>query len=492
MVYSLQQGAFQGPKPELLDGYNRDLEVPSLCAMYRAPWTRLVTGTDGSVPAETETNMILVFVLAALLQSPSSRGRDFIFKVDRYMRAQMGVNQFNGSILIAEDGKVLLSRGYGLTGAKSSASNASKTRFRVGSIAQQFTDLAILQLQEQSRLHVQDSVCTYIKNCPDDWKKVTLFDLMTNTSGIPAISTFADGRARSTAPSLSALVGQIKKEPLDFKASEKFDSTYSEEEVLDAVVEAASGEPYLRYLRKHIFAPAGMTDTGYDDRLRTLSKPEQLSLLFPSDVQRSSFYTAGGIYSTTMDLYLWCRSLATAKLVSRNSVKEMFTPLRDGYGFGWMVQEEVGRKLLTQGGLGTYSSSLLYYPDDDICVVVLSQSEATDGQKIGRDVAAILFGHHYEVPTQPKVIALDRTAYRAYVGRYSLASNFVLTVTTDDHGLLIRRDGGAEIELFPNSKTAFFLKGSDAKVAFVMGPNGRADQLVLQQGGRDIAAQRIN
>lgn len=412
------------------------------------------------------------------------------------MHAQMTVDPFTGSILVAKNGKILLNKNYGLRETretKSGAPNISETRFRVGSIAKQFTDIAILQLQEKGKIHVQDFVCTYIKDCPKDWETITLFELMTNTSGIPEISAFSGGSSKSTAPGVSALLDQIKKKPLRFKPGEKRDSSYSEEEVLEAVVEAASREPYLTYLRKYILGPAGMLNTGYDGRLRSPSNPAEASALLPSDVRQSLSYTAGGIYSTTTDLYLWYRALATAQLVSASSRKEMFTPFRDGYGLGWMVQEEVGRKLLTTGGgLSTYSSSLRYYPDDDVCIVVLSQSEAADGQKIGRDLAAILFGDHYELPAQHKAIALDPSAYDSYVGQYSLASNFVLTVTRDKRSLLIRRDGLAKVELFPESKTVFFLKGSDAKIAFVMGPSGRAGQLVLQQSGRDIPGQRIN
>jgi CubicO group peptidase (beta-lactamase class C family) len=434
-------------------------------------------------------NMVLFWVFAALLQPPSSASRGFVSKADRYMHAQAHVNGFTGSVLVAKDGNILLSKEYRSRALESRVPDTTETRFRVGSIAKQFTDLAILQLQERGRLQVRDSVCTYIKNCPDDWAKITLFDLMTNTYGIPAISTFSAGRS----PSISTLVDEIKKEPLRSEPTGKFDSGYSAEEVLEAVVEAVSSEPYQTYLRTHIFAPAGMVNTGYDGRLRTLSRPQELSVLLPSDVQESLFYTAGGIYSTTRDLYLWYRALATAKLVSAKSLKQMFTPYKDGYGFGWMIQKEIGRKLLTQAvGLSTYSSSILYYPDNEVCIIVLSQSEETDGQKIGRDLAAIFFGDHYELPARHKVITLNPTTYATYVGRYSIASKFVLRVTRDNHGLLIGRSGLAETELFPESKTMFFLKGSDAKIVFVMGPSGRASQLVLQEGGRDIPAQRLN
>src|SRR5579864_5968443 len=102
-------------------------------------------------------------------------------KVDDYMHAQVTVNHFSGSILVAQKGKIVVSKGYGPAGVKSATSNTPKTPFRAGSIAMQFTDAAILQLQEKNRLHVQDSVCKYITECPNEWGQITLLDLMVHT-----------------------------------------------------------------------------------------------------------------------------------------------------------------------------------------------------------------------------------------------------------------------------------------------------------------------
>jgi hypothetical protein len=138
----------------------------------------------------------------------------------------------------------------------------------------------------------------------------------------------------------------------------------------------------------------------------------------------------------------------------------MFTPHRDGYGFGWMVQKEMGRKLVTQGGgFRIYSTSILRYPDDDVCVIVLSQSEMTDAVKVSKDIAAILFGDHYELPMERKVITLDLASYDDYVGRYMLAPNFVLIVTKDVDRLMIRAPGRPRSRYFPSQKHCYMLRG---------------------------------
>jgi len=212
----------------------------------------------------------------------------------------------------------------------------------------------------------------------------------------------------------------------------------------------------------------------------------------PSDIQRSLFYTAGGLYSTVEDLYLWDRGLASDKLASQKSLQQMFTPYRDGYGFGWMIRKELDRRLVTQGGgLRLYSISILRYPDDDACVVVLSKSETTDAARVGKDLAAILFGKDYELPAEHKVIKLDPASYDDYVGRYTLAPNLILTVTREGDRLMIQRTGQAKIEILPESETRFFMNGSSTKIDFMKTPNGRVIQLILQQGGGGISLGKI-
>src|SRR5262249_16433910 len=151
------------------------------------------------------------------------------------------------------------------------------------------------------------------------------------------------------------------------------------------------GESSTTYIDSHIFKPLRMRNTGYGSA-GIPPPPEKTPLLLPSDVEQSLQYTSGGLYSTVEDLYIWDRAVTSGELVSQNSVRQMSAPYRDGYGLGWMVQIEQSRKLLTQGGgFRSYSASMLRYPDDDACVIVLSHSAETDTQRVSRDLAAILF-----------------------------------------------------------------------------------------------------
>jgi len=434
--------------------------------------------------------LLISMLLSLLIVGLSGADQSLSSTIEQYMHAQATVNRFSGAVLVAHDGKVLFSKSYAISNLKPGTVDTPATRFPVGSIAMQFTDVAILQLEAKGKLHVQDSVCKYIKQCAMDWQRITLFELMTHTSGIPAIP---DGEKSSPdVPTTSRLIDRIKKEPLRFKPGEKLESSYSEDEVLHATIEEVSGQDYSTYFHEHIFAPLEMRDTGYVPHNSSASSATA-PLLMPSDVRLSFGYTAARLYSTVDDLYLWDRALTTEKLAPTKSVQEMFTPYRDGYGFGWMIQKHLDRKLATQGGgLRTYSSSVLRYPDDHACVIVLSQSDTTDAQKVGKDLAAIMFGAEYEVPVEHKAIRLDPDRLDEYVGRFAISPDFVLTITKESDHLMVQTADHANIEILPESEIQFFVKDSETKIQFVRLANGYVTELVLQQGGRDIPAKRIN
>jgi CubicO group peptidase (beta-lactamase class C family) len=108
-------------------------------------------------------------------------------------------------------------------------------------------------------------------------------------------------------------------------------------------------------------------------------------------------FSAGGLYSTVEDLYRWDRALYTEKLISKKSLNQMFTPYRDGYGFGWRILKEFQRKVLMHAGrINGFSAAIRRYPDDDACVIVLGNVEDIDTEKISHDLGAILFDVHNE------------------------------------------------------------------------------------------------
>lgn len=336
------------------------------------------------------------FVLASVFPLAA---QDISSRVDDYMNAQMQANLFSGSILIAGSDQILVRKGYGMSNVELDVPNSPETKFRLGPIAQQFTAMAILQLQEKGKLDVQDSICKYIPECPNEWREIKIINLLVHTSGIPGLTDSADyQRTMGLAMTVPELLGRLKNEPLEFKPGDKFHVSDSGYVVLGAMIETVSAESYVKYLQEHIFNPLGMSDTGYDSATGII--PHRASgyrrdggtLVNSPYLDMPISYSAGGLYSTVEDLYRWDRALDSEKLVSRRSLEQMFTPYRDGSGFGWIILKEFGRKALTRGGrVNGFSASIRRYPDDDACVIVLSNLENSDTERISHALAGILW-----------------------------------------------------------------------------------------------------
>jgi CubicO group peptidase (beta-lactamase class C family) len=432
---------------------------------------------------------LLVFALAFV-----STAQDATSKIPDYMNAQVEVNHFSGSILVTQHGKVVLKQRYGSATTASNAQTEMVGRYRVGSIAKQFIAAAILQLQEKSKLQLQDSVCKYITKCPNGWQEIKIFNLLVQSDGIPEVKFPLDPQTARSLHTTSGLLAYLADRPVEFEPGKRFRYGNSGYAVLGAVIEKVSGEPYLEYLKKHIFVPLGMRETGYDDAGKTapldLGKSSSIT---PSDLESTIPYSWGRLYSTVGDIYRWDRALNGEALLSKNSVNAMFTPYIDGYGFGWVISMEFERILDTSaGGIYLFESAIRRYAPDDVCVVVLSDSVDSDAGSISRDLAAILFKKHYELPAEHQAISVTPATLDSYVGRYELSPGLVLVVSKDENGLMIQRSDKPKIEVFPESETRFFVKGSDAMITFISGPEGSATRLVLQQGGRDIPAPRVN
>ena len=173
-----------------------------------------------------------------------------------------------GSVLVAKGGAVLLEKGYGLANVELDVPNTPATKFRLGSITKEFTATAILQLQEQSKLSISDLVCKYVENCPEAWKAITIHHLLTHTSGIPSYTDDPKFRKpdfmRVPMKPLD-IVMLSKDKPLEFQPGEKWKYDNTGYVFLGYIVEKVSGESYADYVKKHIFGPLEMDDTGYDD-----------------------------------------------------------------------------------------------------------------------------------------------------------------------------------------------------------------------------------
>jgi CubicO group peptidase (beta-lactamase class C family) len=273
--------------------------------------------------------------------------------IDEYLAPYVEDGRFSGSILIARGEEILVSKGYGMANREHDVPNTPLTKFCIGSITKTFTAMAILMLQEEGQLSVQDSVCDHIPACPEAWQPVTLHHLLTHTSGIPDPTIPIDERivaswspeerlrvmelwtteyyqeTMASWPSLADTLARLEDQPLMFTPGTTHNYCNTGYVLLGHVIERVSGKTYAGYLRENIFEPLNMTNTRLDpgyfvlkDRASGYRRagPNRFRPEDSTDyIRPSKSGAAGALYSTVEDLYLWDPALYTETLLRINN-----------------------------------------------------------------------------------------------------------------------------------------------------------------------------
>lgn len=312
-------------------------------------------------------------------------------EIGTYLKKLTLQQGFSGAVLIAKGKKILFKKGYGWTDRKKTSPVKSSTKFYIASISKQFTASAILKLQEQQKLNVQDPISKYLKDVPLDKKGITLHQLLTHTAGLKEMYA-ADGiNDRDEAVRL------LLKEPLKSKPGEKFGYTNDAYNLLAIVVEIVSGQPYELFLREQLLKPAKMSQTGFwGESLVAGEKPiaEMLhDVPVESKLPNWGFRGATGMFSTAEDLYKWQQALFGDRVLSKTAEEKLLTPYaqtsRGTYTYGWFIsdEEKIGKEIWTAGNEDFRHNAIIKtYPDGTVIIVVSNAGKISGG--LARDVVS--------------------------------------------------------------------------------------------------------
>ena len=241
-------------------------------------------------------------------------------------------------------------------------------------------------------------------DAPAAWDKITIFNLLTHTSGIPDFTGFANNASlERLATTPEQLVKRFRDKPLDFQPGENWKYSNSGYVVLGYLIEKISGESYAQFLQENIFTPLGMADSGYDLNSSVIQNrasgytPASTELVNAHFVDMTIPFSAGGLYSTTEDLLRWERGLFGGKLLSPVSLKKMLTPFKNDYAFGLFVANMNGHQVIDHGGrIPGFDTALIFYPEDKLMVVVLGNTDVDVAPKIALNLGALAHGEKVE------------------------------------------------------------------------------------------------
>ncbi len=454
------------------------------------------------------TRVLTAVLIAASFCSVSASAQGsaaLIKQLDSIAGAEVRANRSVGIVAAAFKGKdKLLLQAYGKADVERNVPMTIGTMIPIGSIAKQFTAVAILQLRDQGKLSLDDDVKKWLPELNTGDNKITLRHLLAHTAGIVELSEMQELRAiqlmRNPNVTRDTVYKAIVRYPPAFPAGTMEIYSNTGYWLLGRIIEKASDVTYAEYIEKRIFAPLGMSRSMYCDNSKPV--PDRASPYIirngvfnrAPDIVHTGTYAAGALCSTAADMITWLQALHGGKVLSPKSYAELITPakLNDGtplrYGMGTTIAEDShGLRYIGHNGGGFgFSSEARWYPDAQLAVVVLTNSEPDAITRTTEAIAAAVL----PPPREPGQFTGDALLL---VGKYkgpAQRGDMVVVVTQAPSGVAFSINGEpAETLPWVESRT---FRQRDNLLSFRPVPSGRAEELRFDTGGDHLILKRVS
>ena len=325
---------------------------------------------------------------------------------------------FNGTVLVANQGKIILKKGFGFANMEWDIPNQPDTKFRLASITKQFTAMLILQLVSEKKLDLNLPISTYLPDYPKkNGDQITIHHLLTHTSGTPRIDDFIRHRdMERDRYRPNELLKIFAEGELNSTPGEKFSYSNEGYKILGVIIEKITGTSYEKALQDKIFTPLEMFNTGFDHNNTIVKKRASgYSRLFDGEYINTNYidmsipYAAGSIYSTVEDLFLWDKALYTEKLLPKKYNELLFKThisARDQhYGYGWFIGEipigNTKNNVQTNhhgGGINGFNTRITRIQSNKSLIVLLNNTDRAPLYEMTIAINGILHNESYDFP----------------------------------------------------------------------------------------------
>lgn len=438
--------------------------------------------------------LLLFFLLPFMVQAQTIQQ-----KADALLTAYYQQDLFTGNVLIAQKGKVVFAKSYGLANRANNKQVNAGTEFRIGSMSKPFTALLIMQLQEQGKLKLTDALSQYIPDYPHG-DSITITNLLNHTSGIKSVTSLpAYQQDRGGFKNVEDMVALFKNQPLNFAPGSLYQYSNSNYILLSYIAQKAAGKTFDVLLQQAILKPLKMTQSGLDADGRS-STNKALGYEAAADDDYTpvtdnnigSYYGSGSMYSTAQDLLKWDRALYGTTLISEASKTLMFTPGKGNYGLGWEINTEHGRKVISHSGsVEGFKANIIRFPESETCIIFLSNYFNTKGPQICEALTAITFNEPYQMPLKRTFVNLTEAALKEYEGTYQFNGAISMKIEARNGKLVSIIPGQPVVALKPQPADRFYVKSNDADIEFARDNAGKIITLKLVKGKQSMDWMKI-
>ncbi|WP_194306307.1 serine hydrolase domain-containing protein [Chryseobacterium antibioticum] len=347
-------------------------------------------------------SFLVIIIIVLFIQNYTAQKRSD--SIDVFIKHKMQELKIPGlQLAVIRNEKIDQLSNYGLANIEHQIATKNNMVFSINSMTKAFVGVAIMQLQEQGKLKTDDTISKYLSDIPGNWKKITIKQLLSNTSGLP---NNIDEKEQLLGGGIENKNWEIvKTRPMEFSPGEKFSYNQTGYYILGKIITKLSGEHFAKFIEENQFKPCTMFVTRFGDSNDIIeNNAGSYSTIINHDGQWINdgklhnafvafplfFRTATGILSSAEDLSKWLIALQKGKLLhDKKSIKELFTTIKlnngdiggfnkltNGYALGWpTVVRSEHPAVAPVGGM---RSALFVYPDDNLSIIVLSNLQGAN------------------------------------------------------------------------------------------------------------------
>lgn len=432
------------------------------------------------------------------------------YSIDSLVSLQTQNDQPGGVVAVFSGDRVIASGGYGLMDLEGDDANSESTIFDIASVAKQFTAYAIVMLENEGKLSLDENIRVYLPALPDYEEEITIRHLLQHTSGIAStdvLRLFA-GLSFDEPWNQQDEYGLIMSYPqLNFKPGSRLVYSNAGYSLLAQIVESVSGMKFSRYIKENLFDPIQMNSAFvYDDPqipLAGMAKGYMKNSDGFTEVGSTGDYSygAGNIFASLNDMIKWGRHLFSAKTDNTGYLDLTGTPyntLENGdtirYTYGFYVRDYKGVRMVEHsGGVPGYRNQFMIFPEEGFAITLMFNNESINTRRLALDIAELMLAGKLieEEPVQRVEVDPDPVKIHDYLGSFRMPDGMEMTFSFDRDTFWLVLPGDSRFQLFAESDVKFFLKAFNAQCTFVSAASGEVNQMIWHQGGVDYAAARI-